>query len=335
VSARPLLEVEDLRIDFLTDAGWVRVVEDVSFTIGAGETLGLVGESGSGKSVTAMSLMRLVPEPPGRVAAAGIRFAGEDLLKLDDDALRAVRGNDIAMVFQESMTSLNPAFTIGAQIAEAARRHLGLGRRAALDRAAEMLEVVGIPDPRARVHHYPHEFSGGMRQRAAIAMALVCEPRLLIADEPTTALDVTVQAQVLELLRDLQQRFGMAVLFITHNLGVVADLCDRVAVMYAGQIVESADVHSLFEAPGHPYTEGLLRAMPQLGRRGEALAVVPGVPPRPTAMPAGCRFHPRCPYATDECRNQTPELQQISAGGATVRASRCLRIDALSLQGVW
>jgi oligopeptide/dipeptide ABC transporter ATP-binding protein len=333
MSGAPLLEVDDLRIDFLTDAGWVRVVEDVSFSIGAGETLGLVGESGSGKSVTAMSLMRLVPEPPGRVAAAGIRLDGEDLLGLDDGALRAVRGNDIAMVFQESMTSLNPAFTIGDQIAEAARRHLDLGRRAALDRAMEMLDVVGIPDPRARLHQYPHEFSGGMRQRAAIAMALVCEPRLLIADEPTTALDVTVQAQVLELLRDLQQRFGMAVLFITHNLGVVADLCDRVAVMYAGQIVESADVHSLFEAPGHPYTEGLLRAMPQLGRRGEALAVVPGVPPRPTAMPAGCRFHPRCPYATEACRREVPDLRPLAADTAG-RVSRCLRIDELTLQGV-
>jgi len=334
VSAVPLLEVEDLRIDFLTDAGWVRVVEDVSFVIEAGETLGLVGESGSGKSVTAMSLMRLVPEPPGRVAAAGIRFDGKNLLDLDADALRAVRGNDIAMVFQESMTSLNPAFTIGDQIAEAARRHLGLGRRAALERAAEMLEVVGIPDPRARVRHFPHEFSGGMRQRAAIAMALVCEPRLLIADEPTTALDVTVQAQVLELLRDLQQRFGMAVLFITHNLGVVADLCDRVAVMYAGQLVESADVHALFEAPGHPYTEGLLRAMPQLGRRGEALAVVPGVPPRPAAMPAGCRFHPRCPYATEACRSRAPALRRLAGDGARLLASRCLRIDELNLAGV-
>jgi peptide/nickel transport system ATP-binding protein len=252
-------------------------------------------------------------------------------MALDERALRAVRGNDIAMVFQESMTSLNPAFTIGDQIAEAVRAHLALPRRAAHDRAVEVLDLVGIPSPRERADAYPHEFSGGMRQRAAIAMALACEPRLLIADEPTTALDVTVQAQVLELLRGLQQRFGMAMLFITHNLGVVADICDRVAVMYAGQVVEVAGVDDLFASPAHPYTEGLLRAMPQLGRRGERLAVVPGTPPMPWDMPRGCRFHPRCDYATELCRGAPPDLRAF--GDDTARISRCARIGELTLQG--
>jgi oligopeptide/dipeptide ABC transporter ATP-binding protein len=322
---KPILEVTDLRLEFLTDRGWARVVEDVSFTVAPGETLGLVGESGSGKTVTSLSIMQLVPMPPGRFAGGRIEFDGKDLTRLPEAQLRRLRGNDIAMVFQESMTSLNPAFTIGDQIAESVRVHRGLGRRAALDRAIEVLDLVGIPSPRERVHAYPHEFSGGMRQRAAIAMALACEPRLLIADEPTTALDVTVQAQVLALLRDLQQRFGMAMLFITHNLGVVADICDRVAVMYAGQIVEVADVDALFARPAHPYTAGLLRAMPQLGRRGERLAVIPGVPPMPWAMPKGCRFHPRCPHEQPACRAAAPALGALHGE----RLSRCLRADAL------
>jgi oligopeptide/dipeptide ABC transporter ATP-binding protein len=322
----PILSVEKLSVDFLTDRGWARVVEDVSFSVAPGETLGLVGESGSGKTVTSLSIMQLVPMPPGRFSGGRILFDGEDLTKLPERQLRRLRGNDIAMVFQESMTSLNPAFTIGDQIAEAVRVHRGLGRRAALDRAVEVLDLVGIPSPRERVHAYPHEFSGGMRQRAAIAMALACEPRLLIADEPTTALDVTVQAQVLALLRDLQQRFGMAMLFITHNLGVVADICDRVAVMYAGQIVEVADVDALFARPAHPYTDGLLRAMPQLGKRGERLAVVPGVPPMPWAMPQGCRFHPRCPHAEPACQETAPELAELH----DARLSRCLRARALT-----
>jgi peptide/nickel transport system ATP-binding protein len=325
----PIVSVENLCVDFLTDQGWATVVDDVSFSVAAGETLGLVGESGSGKTVTSLSLMQLIPMPPGRFSGGRILFAGQDLTRLPDKALRRLRGNDIAMVFQESMTSLNPAFTIGDQIAESVREHLGLGRRAALERAVEVLDLVRIPSPRERLQAYPHEFSGGMRQRAAIAMALACEPRLLIADEPTTALDVTVQAQVLELLRELQQRFGMAMLFITHNLGVVADICDRVAVMYAGQIAEVAGVDELFRAPSHPYTEGLLQAMPQLGRRGERLAVIPGVPPMPWDMPAGCRFHPRCPYRADLCRIGSAPLRQTEAG----RWSRCLRADELSLRG--
>jgi peptide/nickel transport system ATP-binding protein len=327
----PVLDVDGLGIDFLTDQGWVTVVEDVAFSVAAGETLGLVGESGSGKTVTSLAVMQLVPMPPGRFSGGRVMFAGRDLMTLSERALRSVRGNDIAMVFQESMTSLNPAFTIGDQIAESVRQHRQLPRRAAYDRAVEVLDLVGIPSPRERAGAYPHEFSGGMRQRAAIAMALACEPRLLIADEPTTALDVTVQAQVLELLRSLQQRFGMAMLFITHNLGVVADICDRVAVMYAGQIVEVAAVEGLFAAPSHPYTEGLLRAMPQLGRRGERLAVVPGTPPLPWAMPDGCRFHPRCPYAADVCRGLPPDLRPL--GDDTRRTSRCARIGELALEG--
>ncbi|MEQ8857614.1 MAG: ABC transporter ATP-binding protein [Pseudomonadales bacterium] len=330
-STAHLLEVSGLGIDFLTDRGWVQVVEDVAFSVAPGETLGLVGESGSGKTVTSLAVMQLLPMPPGRFRAGQIVFDGQDLLGLDERALRRLRGNDIAMVFQESMTSLNPAFTIGDQIAEAVREHLALPRRAARDRAVEVLDLVGIPSPRERAGAYPHEFSGGMRQRAAIAMALACEPRLLIADEPTTALDVTVQAQVLELLRSLQQRFGMAMLFITHNLGVVADICDRVAVMYAGQIIEEADVETLFAAPAHPYTEGLLRAMPQLGRRGEPLAVVPGTPPMPWAVPDGCRFHPRCRYAADTCRSGSPGLVMLP--GERPRRSRCVRIDVLDLKG--
>ena len=329
VNAAPILSVERLSVEFLTDRGWATVVDDVSFDVARGETLGLVGESGSGKTVTSLAIMQLVPMPPGRFSGGRILFDGTDLVRLPEQGLQRVRGNDIAMVFQESMTSLNPAFTIGDQIAEAVRVHRRIGRRAALDRAVEVLDLVGIPGPRERVHAYPHEFSGGMRQRAAIAMALACEPKLLIADEPTTALDVTVQAQVLTLLRELQQRFGMAMLFITHNLGVVADICDRVAVMYAGQIVEIAGVDALFQAPGHPYTEELLQAMPQLGRRGEPLAVVPGVPPMPWAMPAGCRFHPRCLFAEPACTASAPQLDFARPG----QASRCARSAAITLRG--
>ena len=262
--AAPILSVEHLSVDFLTDRGWATVVEDVSFDVAPGETLGLVGESGSGKTVTSLSIMQLVPMPPGRFSGGRIVFGGEDLTRLPEQQLRRLRGNDIAMVFQESMTSLNPAFTIGDQIAESVRVHRGLGRRAALDRAVEVLNLVGIPSPRERVHAYPHEFSGGMRQRAAIAMALACEPRLLIADEPTTALDVTVQAQVLSLLRELQQRFGMAMLFITHNLGVVEFLADRVAVMNEGKLVETGRVDEVLRAPRETYTRALLAAVPRL-----------------------------------------------------------------------
>lgn len=324
-----LLEVEDLAVEFLTDHGWVRVVDGVSFSVAAGETLGLVGESGSGKTVTSLSVMQLIPRPPGRIAAGSIRFEGRELLGLPEPELEALRGDAIAMVFQESMTSLNPAFTIGDQIGEVVRRHRGASRREARLRALEVLELVQIPDPEARIDAYPHEFSGGMRQRAAIAMALACDPKLLIADEPTTALDVTVQAGVLDLLRSLQQRLGMGILFVTHNLGVVADLCDRVTVMYAGRIVETANVFDLFERPQHPYTEGLLQAMPQLGERGKRLAAIPGTPPMPWQMPEGCRFHPRCPYAETACAEQDVQLDDLGEG----RSTRCRRHAELKLEG--
>jgi oligopeptide/dipeptide ABC transporter ATP-binding protein len=324
-----ILEVEDLAVEFLTDHGWVRVVDGVSFSLSPGETLGLVGESGSGKTVTSLSVMQLIPRPPGRIAGGRIRFDGRDLAGLPEAALEDLRGNDIAMVFQESMTSLNPAFTIGDQIGEAVRRHRGVSRKAARERAVEVLDLVQIPHPRERLGAYPHEFSGGMRQRAAIAMALACEPKLLIADEPTTALDVTIQAQILDLLRSLQDRFGMAILFVTHNLGVVADICDRVAVMYAGRIVEHAGVFDLFERPRHPYTEGLLQSMPQLGERGKRLAAIPGTPPMPWEMPEGCRFHPRCPYAEPACTEENVTLLELE----DARQSRCRRVHELTLAG--
>ncbi len=325
----PILQVQDLEVEFLTDHGWVTVVDGVSFDVHAGETLGLVGESGSGKTVTSLSIMRLIPSPPGRIRAGRILFQGRDLAAMSEAELSDLRGNDIAMVFQESMTSLNPAFTIGDQIAEVVRRHRSCSRRQARDRAIEVLELVQIPHPAERLDSYPHEFSGGMRQRAAIAMALACDPKLLIADEPTTALDVTVQAQVLDLLRHLQDELGMAVLFVTHNLGVVADLCDRVTVMYAGRIAETATVDALFAEPRHPYTEGLLQSMPQLGERGQRLPSIPGTPPMPWMMPAGCRFHPRCPYAETACEAEHVPLVDVD----TSHQTRCRRVHQLKLQG--
>lgn len=328
-SGGAILSVEDLSIDFLTDRGWFNVVDSVSFSVAPGETLGLVGESGSGKTVTSLSVMQLIPSPPGRISGGNIIFNDMDLTQQPETVLQRLRGNDLAMVFQESMTSLNPAFTIGEQIAETVRHHRRCSRKEALDRAFEVLDLVGIPKPRERVDSYPYEFSGGMRQRAAIAMALACEPKLLIADEPTTALDVTVQAQVLSLLREMQQRFGMAILFITHNLGVVAEVCDRVSVMYAGQIVESATVRDLFFDPAHPYTEGLLRAMPQLGRRGERLSAIPGGPLAPWNVPEGCRFHPRCRYQSDICREGRLALNERADGHRT----RCVRANSLVLKG--
>lgn len=328
-SAEPILQVQDLEVEFLTDHGWVTVVDGVSFEVHAGETLGLVGESGSGKTVTSLSVMRLIPSPPGRISGGRILFKGQDLAAMSESQLSDLRGNDIAMVFQESMTSLNPAFTIGDQIAEVVRRHRGCSRKQARARAIEVLELVQIPNPSERLNSYPHEFSGGMRQRAAIAMALACEPKLLIADEPTTALDVTVQAQVLDLLRSLRDKFGMAVLFVTHNLGVVADLCDRVTVMYAGRIAETATVDDLFASPRHPYTEGLMRSMPQLGERGQRLPSIPGTPPMPWMMPTGCRFHPRCPYAEAACESQHVSLVEVDPS----HFSRCRRVHELKLQG--
>jgi peptide/nickel transport system permease protein len=306
--ASPLLTVSGLTVEFVTEAGPVTVVEDVGFSVAPGEVLGIVGESGSGKSVTSLSIMRLIPSPPGRIVRGSVVFDGRDLLTLPFAEMRKVRGNDISMVFQDPMTSLNPAYTVGNLLGEAVRLHQDVNRAGARARALELLELVGIPDPKRRLDDYPHQLSGGMRQRVLIAMALSSRPRLLIADEPTTALDVTVQAQILDLLRSLQAEFGMAIIFVTHDLGVVADLCDRVLVMYAGQVVEQATVTDLFDRPRHPYTQGLLRAMPQVAGRSERLVSIRGTVPPPTALPAGCRFHPRCDHATDACRAEPVEL---------------------------
>ena len=304
-----LLDVRDLRTYFQTDAGTARSVDGVSFSVEKGEVLGIVGESGCGKSVTSLSIMRLVPQPPGAIMpGSSIRFRGEEIVSASDKRMREIRGNDIAMIFQEPMTSLNPVFAIGEQIAEALRIHRKMSKAQARTASIDMLRLVGIPDPEERVDHYPHQLSGGQRQRVMIAMALSCEPDLLIADEPTTALDVTIQAQILELLADLRNRLGMAVMLITHDLGVVAEVCDRVVVMYAGEVVEEGPVAEIFENPRHPYTQGLMQAIPRLGRRAERLAVIPGMVPAATNWPIGCRFHARCPYAFDVCVQQHPEL---------------------------
>jgi peptide/nickel transport system ATP-binding protein len=309
----PLLSVDDLRTHFHTGAGVVRAVDGVSFAIERGEVLGLVGESGCGKSVTSLSIMRLVP-PPGHVVAGRIRLDGEELLDKNAEAMRRVRGARIAMVFQEPMTSLNPVFTIGDQIAAAFLAHAGGSRRAAWDRAIEMLDRVQVPSPRERARDYPHQLSGGLRQRAMIALALAPGPQLLIADEPTTALDVTIQAQILDLLRRLQAERGMAVLLITHDLGVVAELCHRVAIIYAGRIVELAAVETIFREPLHPYTRGLLRCLPHPSRFGQPLSSIDGAPPDLSGIDGGCRFAPRCPLALDSCRRDEPALLDRKPG---------------------
>ena len=305
-----LLDVEHLFVKFFTRRGTVHAVRDVSFHIDRGETLGLVGESGSGKSVTASALMGLI-ELPGKITGGDVRWKGSSLLADDAKRLKALRGKEIAMVFQDPMTSLNPLFTVGAQIGEVLRRHLGMSRRAARERCAELLDLVGLSNPRARVDQHPHELSGGMRQRVLIAMALACEPELLIADEPTTALDVTIQAQILELLTDLRQRLGLSVLMITHDLGVVAGLCDRVAVMYSGKIVETASADDLFHRPAHPYSAGLLRSTPRLDVVAPRLVSIEGSPPDLVDPPPGCAFASRCALATDECRESQPGLHFV------------------------
>ena len=321
--AEPLLRVHDLRTWFYTEGGIAKAVDGVSFEVGAGEIVGLVGESGSGKSVTALSLLRLV-QPPGRIEPGSrILFEGRDLVTLSEHDMRAVRGARISMVFQEPMTALNPVFTVGDQIAEVVRVHKSGSRREAWDRAVKMLETVGIPAPAQRATEYPHQLSGGMRQRVVIAMALVMHPALVIADEPTTALDVTIQAQILELLGELQRQFGTSVLLITHDLGVVAETVSRVLVMYGGEIVEEAPVGELFARAHHPYTEGLLNAMPRVGQERDRLETIPGTVPPPTAWPSGCRFHDRCPYAWERCATEHPPLYQI--GPAHV--SRCHLAD--------
>jgi peptide/nickel transport system ATP-binding protein len=311
--ADPLLAVEGLRVEFATDQGTIRAVDGIDLAIERGQTLALVGESGCGKSMTALAIMGLVPEPTGRIAAGSIRFAGTELVDLPAAERRAYRGARIAMIFQEPMTSLNPAFTIGDQIGEGLMRHRGLTRRAARREAIEMLRRVHVPAAAQRVDDYPHRLSGGMRQRAMIAMALVCEPALLIADEPTTALDVTIQAQILDLLRELREATGTAMLLITHDLGVVAEIADRVAVMYAGRIVERAPAALLFAQPQHPYTIGLLGAIPLMTGGRERLATIDGNVPDPLHLPQGCRFAPRCPFAEPDCRATDPALTALSA----------------------
>ncbi len=310
----PLLAVDDLVTTFSTEEGLVTPVDGVSFTVERGETVGVVGESGCGKSVTSLSILRLVPSPPGRIAQGRILFEGQDLLTLSEREMRAIRGRDIAMIFQEPMTSLNPVFTCGDQILEALRRHQKVSATEARDQALELLHLVGIPLPEQRLGAYPHQLSGGMRQRIMIAMALCCHPRLLIADEPTTALDVTIQAQILDLLRHLKKQLSMAVLLITHDLGVVAETAERVVVMYAGKVVEEAPVRTLFHTPRHPYTEGLLRSIPRLDERRESLPVIEGMVPNLLDLPSGCRFHPRCPRAERRCREEAPALRSFGEG---------------------
>jgi peptide/nickel transport system ATP-binding protein len=308
-----VLEVEDLGVDFRTTRGTVRAVDGLGFSVEAGETVAIVGESGSGKSTAALSCLRLIPDPPGRIRSGRILLEGRDILALDDAGLRAVRGRQIAMIFQDPMMALNPVFSIERQVAEVLRLHLGLGPREAAAQVVELLRLVGVPAPEERARQYPHNLSGGMRQRVMIAMALACRPRLLIADEPTTALDVTVQAQVLDLIQSLKERFGMAVLLITHDLGVVAETAHRVIVMYAGRKVEEGTVAEIFKDPRHPYTRGLLEAAQWEEGEGELLREIPGSVPSPFDMPRGCSFAPRCPSAIARCRAEAPPLREIGA----------------------
>ena len=322
----PLLSVRGLTTRFRTDRGNVVAVDDVSFDVAPGETLAIVGESGSGKSVTALSILRLIPNPPGEIASGQIVFDGKDLLKLSDGEMRAIRGNRIAMIFQEPMNSLNPALTVGLQVAEPVQQHRGVSWAAALDAAKALLQKVQIPDAESRLHTYPHQYSGGMRQRAMIAMALACRPRLIIADEPTTALDVTVQAQILDLLKDLTRETGAALILITHDLGVVARYADRVVVMYAGRVVEQAPAAALYRKPQHPYTRGLLASVPRLdGPAGERLVPIDGAPPDLAALPPGCPFAPRCTHAVASCLDTRPRLRDAGSDVTSEHRHACLR----------
>jgi peptide/nickel transport system ATP-binding protein/oligopeptide transport system ATP-binding protein len=328
--APPLLEVRDLQTTFSMGRGArVRAVDGVSFTVANGETLAIVGESGSGKSVTSLSIMRLLPKRIGEISRGQILLRGRDLTRISEREMREVRGKEIGMIFQEPMTSLNPVHTLGRQISEVVMRHEGLSTGKAHERAVEMLDLVGIHEARKRADTYPHQMSGGMRQRAMIAMALSCQPKLLIADEPTTALDVTIQAQILELMKDLQAKMGMAIVFITHDLGVVAEMADRVVVMYASQVVETGPVADIFERPQMPYTAGLLKSIPRLGAAGQhrRLDTIPGQVPTLARLPSGCRFRPRCAHAIDACAASLPDLTPMGAG----REVRCIRAAELSL----
>jgi oligopeptide/dipeptide ABC transporter ATP-binding protein len=312
--AAPLLRIEDLRVVFGPPGREQVAVDGVSLTLGAGEVLGVVGESGCGKTLTALSILRLIPNPPGRIAGGRILLRGRDLVGADEAAMNRIRGKEIAMIFQEPMTALNPVFRVGEQITETMRYHDGIGRTEARERALHLLERVGISNPTQRLDQYPHELSGGMRQRVMIAIALACRPQILIADEPTTALDVTIQAQILLLLSDLQRELGMAVMLITHDLGVVAQVVDRVVVMYAGRIVEEGSAAAVFERPAHPYTRLLLQSIPSLDQEHERLQTIPGMVPSLSNLPAGCRFHPRCPDARPLCREQAPATFEVGPG---------------------
>jgi len=309
-----ILKVKGLKTYFHTDDGVVKAVDGVDFDIRKGETMGLVGESACGKSVTSLSIIRLVESPPGKIEEGEIFYKGENLLKISEEKMRTVRGNEISMIFQEPMTSLNPVFTIGRQLTEVLILHQNMSEKKALDKSEEMIKLVGIPRPREILKGYPHELSGGMRQRVMIAMALSCNPGLLIADEPTTALDVTIQAQILELMKSLQDSIGMTVLFITHDLGVIAEVSDRVAVMYAGKIQEFGTAEEIFIKHIHPYTEGLLKSIPMLNIRKKKLDVIEGSVPDPINFPSGCKFHPRCKYKIDKCEKEEPELIEIKPG---------------------
>lgn len=321
-----LLEVKDLKTYFYTDDGVVKAVDGVNFSVEAGKTIGIVGESGCGKSITAMSILRLIPDPPGRIVNGEVIFEGEDLTKVSDERIREIRGNNISMIFQEPMTSLNPVFTVGYQIGEVLMLHQKLSEEEARERAIEMISLVGIPNPERIVDEYPHQLSGGMRQRIMIAMALACQPKLLIADEPTTALDVTIQAQILELMNDLKNRLNTSIMLITHDLGVIAEMADHVIVMYSGKVVEDAPVLELFNNPKHPYTIGLMRSIPSLVQEGERLETIPGMVPNPLYLPKGCYFHPRCKFAIEECKHVQPELREIGPG----HKAACIRAEEVT-----
>lgn len=324
MTRKVLLDVKGLETTFFTDDGAVKAVDNIDFHVHEGEVLGIVGESGCGKSVTSLSIMRLIPSPPGKITAGEVLLDGKDLVNLSDKEMRSIRGKDVAMIFQEPMTSLNPLFTIGNQLIEAIRIHnKSWSKKQATKRAIEMMKLVGLPRAEELIHEYPHQLSGGMRQRVMIAMALVCDPKVLIADEPTTALDVTIQAQILKLMRDLNERLNTAILLITHDLGVVAETCERVIVMYAGQVVEEAPVREIFKNPQHPYTKGLIQSVPDMRFKKDSLYSIPGNVPKPGTIKEGCRFAPRCEYATERCMKETPSLYRTS----DVHQARCFLVE--------
>ncbi|HSH35391.1 ABC transporter ATP-binding protein [Schnuerera sp.] len=321
-----LLEVKNLKTYFYTDDGIVKAIDGVNFSVEAGKTIGIVGESGCGKSITAMSILRLIPDPPGKIVDGEVIFEGEDLTKVSNKEIRNIRGNNISMIFQEPMTSLNPVFTVGYQIGEVLMLHQKLSEEEAKERAIEMIDLVGIPNAERIVEEYPHQLSGGMRQRVMIAMALACQPKLLIADEPTTALDVTIQAQILEIMNELKSKLNTSIMLITHDLGVIAEMADHVIVMYSGKVVEDAPITELFKNPKHPYTIGLMGSIPSLVKEGQRLETIPGAVPNPLYLPKGCYFHPRCKFATDECREGQPELREIAPGHKVA----CIRAEEVS-----